>query len=872
MRFTTLIQFILIIMTSMLLFIPISFAETNQNPPLTQSEIIDQLGWIQTGENRCGGHYIEAPFHYPETLLKTNAIQITSNELLFAQHGTSIGQGKVTISRFGQQIIANKAYLYRDPATGKISAIELFDQVTLREPNSLIKAAEGRFVIKTKAQYLRDILYRTAIYSATHKAPALPTNTELQETREVSQLSAWGQAKAFTQEVPHIYEFDQASYSTCPPTRNTWRVKASHITLNKETGRGTATHARILVKGIPVFYTPYLNFPIDSRRKTGFLWPNVGTNSLSGPYFSLPFYWNLAPNYDTMITPAFLSKRGLQLTDNTRYLTEKSSGNINLQALPNDKNFGIFQNTSQNQFQSSTNPVTQSELRRLENASTTRKSLEWINITHFNEHWSDAIDYNWVSDDYYLRDFSNNLNQVTQNQLLQQAELNYKGQNWNFMGRIQGYQTMHPVDESVQVNNQYTRAPQLALNGNYPDNPYGLDYFIDNDLTRFDIRSNPGSLTKMPMGNRLNIQPGVSRAFTAPYFSVRPRLQFALTEYRIGDVTSPNTSDPSRALPIFDVDSGMYFDRHITFLHKGFRQTLEPRAYYTYIPFREQNQIPIFDTTVNTLTYDQLFLYNRFSGLDRINDANQVALGLTSRFIDDVSGTEKVKLALGQIIYFRKRSVTLCSGPLDPTCPINPADAPAPTSVDFPGTSENERNRSPLSGLLNYTVNPNWSATFNTIWNPQSNHVDNQSIGLHFQPPNTEKIVNLGYNFVRNGDQLPGESLSSASNLSQTDLSTSWPILHDWSALGRWTQNWNHHHFQNLLYGLQYDSCCWAIRFVTGRTFTGLNLNNIFQYNTQFYIQFALKGLGSVPVTGGDPNQLLTSSISGYQNNFGRDF
>jgi len=338
-----------------------------------------------------------------------------------------------------------------------------------------------------------------------------------------------------------------------------------------------------------------------------------------------------------------------------------------------------------------------------------------------------------------------------------------------------------------------------------------------------------------------------------------------MIKYEVGDVTGDNSKNPSRTLPIFDINSTFYFDRNVNFFHHGYRQTLEPQLYYVYIPYRNQRELPIFDTTVNTLTYDQLFLYNRFSGIDRINDANQLTVGVTTRFIDQQTGNEKIRAAIGEILYFRKRSVTLCTGPNDLLCP--------PNTIDSPNDEKNNSNRSPISALFNYLVNPSWSLNSNAIMNPVTNKLDNASVGLHFQPPNTQKIINLGYNYVRAGDIIPNEAPnSSASNLSATDLSVNWPVFNDWGFTGRWTENWNHHHFQNLLYGLQYDSCCWAIRLVTGRVFTHLNSNNTSQYNTQFYVQVALKGLGTVPVTGGDPNQLLTSSISGYQNNFGRDF
>jgi LPS-assembly protein len=852
-----------------------SFAETNYTPikpapPLSTTQIVQNLGWVETGQNRCGGYYLDAPFLYPEDLQK-NKIIITSNQFLFAQRGTSYGQGKVTITRYGQQMVANKAYIFRDPATGEIRSIELLDNVTLREPDRLVIAHKGSYDIKTKSESLHDILYRATIYNNFQYQAPLPSLAELQAPRKIFQLSAWGEAAQFKQDKPKVYEFDQASYSTCPPTRTVWQVKASHIELNQESGRGYAKHARLLFKGIPVFYSPYINFPIDARRQTGLLWPTVGRRNNSGTYFAQPFYWNMAPNYDMTITPAILTERGMQFNDLFRYLTPTSKGSLMGEVLPGDKEFSQFKKKAAavGQYGESDNPITKSELRSLQKSSPTRTSFDWENHTRFNENWSANVDYNIVSDDYYLRDFSNNLNSVTQNQLLQEGEINYKNPNWDFTTRIQGYQTLHPLDgpkdNPVQFLNQYTRLPQIILNGSYPDRPAGFEYFIQNEVTHFSIDPNPGTAIKLPVGNRLYTQPGISRPINYSYLSVIPRLQFSATKYEVGDVTGNNSKNPSRTLPIFDINSTFYFDRKMGVFGHPYRQTLEPQIYYVYIPYKNQNELPVFDTTVNTLTYDQLFLYNRFSGIDRINDANQVTFGVATRFIDQQTGTEKIKAAIGEIFYFRKRSVTLCGGPDAPWCSVLPNDKP--------GDADNTRNLSPIAGLLNYTINPDWSFNANAIVNPLTNKIDNESFGFHYQPPGTQKIINLGYNYIRAGDVYPGESPSAtSSNLSSTDLSINWPVFSDWSATGRWTQNWNHHHFQNLLYGLQYDSCCWAVRLVTGRSFTGLGPSNLFRYNTQFYLQLALKGLGTVPITGGDPSQMLSNNISGFQNNFGRDF
>ncbi len=834
-----------------------SCENTTGAPSLERDAIAKALDWVSADINRCGGYYIEEAIQYPKEIINTDKFLITSDQGVFSFHGTSVSQGKVTITRAGQEITANKAYLYRDPKTGKISAIDMEGNVRLHEPNQLVVGKFLHYDKTTASTTLNDLLYRTTIYGDTNPTPVSVSYTEQQKTRKSTQMTAWGKATSFNQNKPKVYDFTQASYSTCPPLTHVWNLKAQSIELNKNTGRGTARNARLYIKNIPVFYTPYFNFPIDARRQTGFLFPRFGSSNRFGPYLITPYYWNLAPNYDTTITPAYLSKRGLQLTNLYRYLTPTRHGQVTLSVLPNDSQFTIFKQTETNLYQSSTDPFVQADLRRLQHNSNTRKSLSWQEEGQYNKNWSSKINYNYVSDDYYLRDFNNNIDTVTDNQLLQLAEVDYDSQHWDFTTRLQSYQTLNQVDQAT-VPNSYSRFPQFTLGGRYPDDHLGLEYFINNDVTRYDIRNTPGDNSKLPIGVRSNIQPGVSKSITLPYFYLTPRLQFAMTKYDIGDVANYQSKIPTRALPIFDINSGLYFDRDVSLFRKPYRQTLEPQVYYTYIPYKDQSRLPIFDTTLNTLTYDQMFIYNRFSGLDRIGDANQVSLGLTTRFIDSVSGYEKVTAGIGEIYYFKKRLVTLCT---DPT-----------TCSDAQNNPNNTTLRSPLSAMLRYAVNPQWSATANSIFNTKLSRFDNESLTVAYTPE-ARKIINLTYNFVRDGDfLLPWEPVGSpTANLSQTDLSLAWPVTRDWSVLGRWTENWNQRRLQNVLSGLQYDSCCWAVRFVAGRSFVALRTNNTFQYNNQVYVEFSLKGLGNYGY-GGDSSNLLARSISGYQSNFGRDY
>lgn len=840
---------------------PESFKKKPSSKPyFNPLAIAQQLGWVESPINSCGGYYLEQPFPIPLKGAQDQSVILTSESGLLSQRATSILEGRVTANRYGQQMTSNKAFVYRNPSTGQLSAMDMIGNVHFREPNTLVIGKIGSYNFSTKAKALTNILYRTSLQNGTKQILGPEISLEQMKTeRRITALTAWGQGDEFWQTEPKIYELAGATYSTCPPTKPAWQVKASHIVLNKITGRGYATHARILVHNVPIFYTPYINFSIDRRRKSGFLWPTLGSSNKWGPYLLTPFYWNMAPNYDMTITPGILTKRGLQLTDRFRYLTKLNNGEVNVSVLPNDKYFANFQKTSAQKFANSTDKTTQAELNRLLTDSTTRKSLFWRDESRFDKHWSSHVDFNYASDDYYLRDFGSNLNEITQNQLLQEADLYYKSQHWDFTGRLQAYQTLHPVDEPP-VNNAYRRFPQLILNGDYPDQRFGLEYFIQNELTHFDIRNTPGIQANLPIGNRVHTQPGISWPLSSPYYYFTPRLQFAFTQYQLYQTAPTNTpGSKRRALPIFDTALKFYFSRDLSLFNQPYQQTLEPQFYYTYIPYRSQNSIPIFDTIVNTLTYDQLFNYNRFSGIDRIGDANQIALGFTTRLIESETGLEKLRFGLGGIIYFAPRRVTLCN---NNSC------------ADNPNNPELSRKISPLSGTLSYSVNASWKLDANTIWNPIDKQLDNATINFQYQPI-AQHIINFGYTYARTATYSGVSTTDASDNLKASTISFAWPLLHEVSVIGLWTQNWNQGHLQNLLYGLQYDTCCWAVRFVGGRSFTGFESNNNNtpnptkpQYNNQYYIQFSLKGLGDL--SSGNPSGVL-SSINGYNTQFGQE-
>ncbi len=852
-------------------------------PPsqLTAQEVANSLGWVQSPLDHCGGYYLEQPLTYPVPDAELNPLdptkkaltEITSEQGIVSQVSTSILQGDVTVTREGEQATSNKTYLYRDPKTGKLSLIEMIGDVHLRQPDTLVIGNQGFYQLQSVNKSLFDIIYRMGLSGPV--GPKMISSQDIplalqQTTRKITLLTAWGHATKFIQNKPLIYQLYQTTYSTCPPLNASWHLKASHITLNKVTGRGSATNVRIYVKSLPmpVMYLPYLNFSIDHQRKSGFLVPTIGpTSSRWGPYVLIPYYWNMAPNRDMTFTTGLLSKRGVQFTDTFRYLSTSSHGSVTASILPSDNAFASFQHNSGNNpiYANSINPSTQAELKTLLSDSDTRTAFIWRDDSFYNDHWSSHVDFNYVGDDYYLENFGGNLDEITQNQLLQEGDLFYKSEHWRFTTTVQAYQTLNPIDQPVTLT-QYRRLPQFLLNADYPNEPYGLDYFFDSQATYFDISNTPGIPTTSPAGYRSHIQPGISLPlYTADAF-VTPRVQLALTQYNL---TYPSTMTPlggsqlpanlQRALPIYDVDSGVTLTRDMTFLGKGYHQTLEPQLYYAYVPFRDQSLLPVFDTSLNSLSYDQLFDYNRYSSIDRIGDTNQLSAGVATRFIDAQSGYQKARFAVGDIFYFADRRVTLCNSN---TGALN-------CDNDYPGNPLNDYRWSPIVGEVDYNVSPHWLFVAIPQWDPVNHQWVNVVSGLTYIL-DTKHVINLDYDYVRNGDILPNDPNGSSNNLKLTDFSIGWPIYGDISGVARFSEDWNDHRLQTLIYGVQYDTCCWAVRAVAAKVFTGLNPNNNnqFQYDSQFYFQFDLKGLTDIPVN--DPTHLL-AGIGGYNPQFGQE-
>lgn len=822
------------------------------------SRPLETLGWVSAPTNLCGGYYTVPNLNPTQAAILPmgdSETTINADYGTFNFTGQSILIGHVVITQPGRRLVADKGVFQRDAATGKLKTVDLTGNVSLQEAGRMVigDKAHMDFSQQTGEIYLAN--YRIALTKADVTALEQPLGDGL---AKLEILTAHGQARHVTQVKPGLVVMQDVTYTTCTPTHNTWNLHATKMTLNKKTGRGVARNLVVRIHSVPVFYTPYLNFPIDKRRESGFLFPSFGSASGGGFDVILPYYFNLAPNYDATLAARWLTERGVMANGEFRYLTPTSAGRVSGGFLPNDREFNQFKHDANPKIYPNNTYKNQFGLKDLLHDSNNRSQLSWLNTSQFGPHWSSKINYNYVSDDYYFQDFGTIPAVVSTNLLLREGDLHYASEHWDLYALVQDYQVLHPINRQA-IPDIYSRLPQFEFNGNYPDLIQGLSLQWQSAVTYFTRPKGPFDIQDPTAGWRQHLHPILSYPLSSAWGFITPSIELDSAAYQLSNpglkrpgVYWPNHID--RSIPLFNIDSGLYFDREMNFAKQDYIQTLEPRFYYLYVPYRNQKDIPVFDSGLIPFSYAQLFRNNRFSGNDRIGDANQISVGFTTRMIDADRGYEKIKLGIGEILYFSDRRVTLCR---TPNC----------TDQNFAlGATSNTFPLSPVAADLQYHLNPFWSLTSSVAWSVQHSQVSNSSVGFQYRPT-PKHVINLGYTFLRNGDILLKEPRgSSKNNLSQINTSFAWPINAHWSILGRIDYNMSHGYQQTVLGGIQYDACCWAIRLVGGRIFTAVNQHGHPSANTAVYLQWQFKGLGNVGT--GSPGTMLVSLIPGFQDNF----
>lgn len=574
------------------------------------------------------------------------------------------------------------------------------------------------------------------------------------------------------------FQMDDARYTSCAAGSEDWFLRMQTLELDRARQVGVSHHAWIEFKGVPILYTPWMDFPLDESRKSGFLAPVFSSTSQGGSELTVPYYWNIAPNLDATFAPRMMTKRGVLFNNEFRYLQPDFGGTAQADFMLQD---------------------------RLTDGARSHVSLQ--HQQYLGGNFNAFLDLNRVSDDAYYRDLADSLAVSSRVNLLNEGRVQYSGGWWESTLRMQRYQTLQ--DPAAPIASPYARLPQWTLDARHDAGP--LHASFSGEYVDF---AHPSAVN----AQRMVMIPSLSyQLFDAPGYFLTPRASLHVTRYLMGRNNAAGLADANRALPIFSVDSGMALERETELGDGDYVQTLEPRAYFVYVPYRDQSALPNFDSAQATFSFGQLFTENRFFGNDRIGDANQLTLAVTSRLLDRENGVERLKMTLGERFSFSAPLVNL----------VEPARSASRSDI--------------LLGLSG-ELTPHWSMDGEFQYDPNLSHTQRYNASVRYRPE-PGKALNFGYRFLRD-------------TLRQVDVSAQWPLSGYWHGVGRWNYSLQENRVLEAIAGLEYNRDCWTLRLVGQRYTVGTQ-----QANTGFFLQLELNDLVKV---GSDPLGVLRNSILGY--------
>lgn len=572
----------------------------------------------------------------------------------------------------------------------------------------------------------------------------------------------------------------QGTYTTCQCVDDpSWYVRASRLELDNAEGLGTAYNGVLFFQGVPIFASPWLSFPLDGERRTGILPPTFSLSSSNGYDLAVPIYFNLAPNYDLMLTPRLMSKRGAMLTSDYRYLTPTYSGTLSVLYLPDDA-------------------ITK----------TNRYSISFQHQQNLGNGFGAYVNYNRVSDANVTTDLANTNAVILGGESVfqQEAGVTYNSGPWSVLTRVQTWQsfsgTVPPYNREPEANVKYARY-----------DVGGFDFGATADATRFTIPTADST-----QGERLTFDPYVSYPIERPGWYVIPKLQWHFASY---DLTSIGSDAPSGQpktfsfnVPTLSFDTGATFERNVNLFGVSMIQTLEPRLYYVYTPYRDQNFAPIFDTAPLDFGLSEVFTSNRFVGGDRVSDMNRVTAGLTTRFLDAGSGQELARFVIAQEYYFRTTQVTMTD--------------------DSPPTA------GPSSLILGDSLNLGGDVSIQQgiAYNQSSDEFAQATAGVSWKPAEG-KVFNAAYLYARENTTLDQQAEN------QVLLSGQWPITRRMSGVGLIDYDMVSHRILAGLLGMQYTADCWAISLALEK-YTNVSSTSTPSTGTRVLMQLQLNGMSKI--------------------------
>lgn len=769
------------------------------------------LDWVDrndmTGEQKrlvdsnCCGGYIEPERDYPDAERDPDdaSLRINANSTEAITESAALLEGDVQFSQGYRQARSDSAEIYQVQRL-----IKMQGNVQFREPGLLLLGDSASIQTDSKEISIDNPTY------VIHTGSAHGTADSLSRTKD------------------GIISLNRASFSTCKPGDSIWQLVSGKLAIDQNTGFATMKNVRMEVKEVPVFYFPYLTFPVTDRRTSGLLFPSLSVHGDNGVDYEQPIYWNIAANYDAIITPRYIQERGAALEIQGRHLSAWSMTEVAASYLGNDKGGKSItkKDPLTGEIISSVNSVT--GLRPNEGEHRYSGSIK--HNGGINRPWSTTLDYSKVSDFEYFDDFGDfSVDDTSPTHLAQRASVGYKTQNWNY-----GIDTLDHQLITQGLNRQYEILPRITAGGYYRfDNNLALK--LDHEYSMFDRKDDPSYVT----GSRSRIDYSLSWANEWAWGYITPKVSIRHRAYDLDLNNSTFINDsPSVTVPVYSIDGGLFLERDNHWLG-DLTQTLEPRLYYVNAAMKDQSALPDFDTSEMTAAYDRLFADNRFGGGDRIADEQRLTVALTSRFISKKTGQERFKISLAQSIYY------------------------ADSLVKLPG-STTELSQSLTALDFNARFKANWRITGDVVYDKGESLIEKASIGVRYND-GKNRLFNLTHRYTRDDPRL-FEQRSYKTNIEQANISGMVPLRGNINLVGRWSRDFTNQRNVDIFGGLEYNSCCWRATLVWRRwidredsmLFPERDLRS--QDGIMLQVQF--KGLAS---NSGRVDTMLEKGIYGYE-------
>jgi LPS-assembly protein len=686
------------------------------------------------------------------------------------------------------RVTAQQAMIQQD------TLAEFKGKVEIDSENSKITANEARVDRNTQSLNASgQVTYHDKFIKVSSESVALNTSTnELlisDTTYQLTAMNGRGQANTIELSQNSGVSLNEVSFTTCPEGHEDWRIQASSITLSPDQSWGEVSHARFYIQDVPVLYLPYFAFPVTDARQSGLLYPMISSSTATGLSYEQPYYWNIAENMDATISPRLMSERGIQLKTEFRYLTVQHSGQVDVEYLANDI---------------------------ASDSEDARYFYRFVHQGTFLDNWQVSAEYNGLSDSNYIVDLGSDYYSRADTHLYQTLGVSYYNDQLDFSLQFRDFEILG------EHANSYRALPEMKLNYE-SELAYGFEFGLASELAYFDNNTEFG-----PQASRLHIAPTIRYPYQTQWGEFLAETSVLQTYYRQDNIENTSLAkNVSRTLGQARLYGALAFERNANWLQKNAVQTLEPKVQYLYTSYQRQTDIGLYDTTRLFSDFDGLFRGQKFTGLDRISDKNQLTVGLTTRLLDD-NNRERFALSFGQIFYLRDVQVA---------------------------AALEQNDRSALAAELDWQIGSKWYAHTEAQISSVTDKVERSSLSLEYTS-SKDRVAQINHRYVR---ELSGEEIN------QVGVTTSWPINHQWHWVGRWYHDVKSHRTVETYAGLQYESCCWAIRLVAQRHLSNRYDINGSQSTNEFEsgiaLQFILKGMGGKS-TGRD---MLTDGLFGYR-------